>query len=86
MSTAKTRLRPMSAAVRMAAACVVALPAAAQPHLDGLWSPVYDWPLIAVHAALTPEGRVLSYGTKGDGTQTGFFSYDLWDPTAGPTG
>jgi YVTN family beta-propeller protein len=74
------------AATKIAAACAVALPAAAQPHLDGLWSPVYDWPLIAVHAALTPEGRVLSYGTKSDGTQTGFFSYDLWDPTAGPSG
>ncbi len=29
---------------------------------------------------------MLSYGTKSDGTQTGFFSYDLWDPTAGPSG
>jgi YVTN family beta-propeller protein len=76
----------MSAVAKIAAACAAALPAAAQPHLDGLWSPVYDWPLIAVHAALTPEGRVLSYGTKSDGTQTGFFSYDLWDPTAGPSG
>jgi YVTN family beta-propeller protein len=74
------------AATAIGSASVVALPAAAQPHLDGLWSPVYNWPLIAVHAAMTPEGRVLTYGTKSDGTQTGFFSYDLWDPTAGPSG
>src|SRR5262245_38009811 len=70
----------------VAAACAFALPAAAQPQLDGLWSQVYSWPLIAVHAAMTPEGRVLTYGTKADGTQTGFFIYDLWDPTAGPSG
>ncbi len=73
-------------ATKVAAASAFAFPAAAQPHLDGLWSPVYSWPLISVHAAMTPEGRVLSYGTKGDGQQTGFFIYDLWDPTAGPSG
>ena len=36
-----------------------------------------------MHAALTPDGRVLTYGTKSDGTQTGYFIYDVWDPTAG---
>src|SRR5262245_15697947 len=70
----------------IAAAGALAFPAAAQPNLDGLWSPVYNWPLISVHAAMTPEGRVLTYGTKADGQQTGFFIYDLWDPSVGPTG
>jgi WD40 repeat protein len=36
--------------------------------------------------ALTPDGRVLTYGTNGVGTQTGYFIYDIWDPTAGPAG
>ena len=71
---------------KVATACALALPAAAQPHLDGLWSQVYGWPLIAAHAALTPDGRVLTYGTNGDGTQTGYFIYDIWDPSAGPGG
>jgi large repetitive protein len=71
---------------KVATACALAFPAAAQPNVDGLWSQVYNWPLIAVHAAMTPEGRVLTYGTKADGTQTGFFIYDLWDPSVGPTG
>ena len=53
---------------------------------DGLWSAVHGWPLITVHAALTPDGRVLTYGTNGNGTQTGFFIYDVWDPEAGLTG
>ena len=52
-------------------------------NTDGAWSSVYDWPLITVHAALTPDGRVLTYGTNGDGRQTGYFIYDTWDPEAG---
>ena len=55
-------------------------------NIDGAWSAVYDWPLIAVHAALTPDGRVLTYGTDGAGKQTGYFIYDVWDPAAGPAG
>jgi YVTN family beta-propeller protein len=52
-------------------------------NTDGAWSSVYDWPLITVHAALTPDGRVLTYGTNGDGKQTGYFIYDTWDPAEG---
>lgn len=59
------------------------LSAHAAPKDDGVWSPVASWPLISVHAALTPDGRVLTYGTKSDGTQTGYFIYDVWDPSAG---
>ncbi len=51
----------------------------------GAWeSPQEDnWPLVAAHASLTPEGRVLSFGTDHSGRQTGFFVLDLWDPSAG---
>ena len=41
------------------------------------------WPVIAIHAVLLPDGRVLSYGTDGTGKQTGFFTYDVWDSAAG---
>ena len=57
--------------------------AAQANNLDGAWSPVADWPLISIHAALTPDGRVLTYGTDGTGKQTGYFIYDIWDPSAG---
>ena len=30
---------------------------------------------------LTADGRVVSYGTKADGTQTGLFIYDIWNPS-----
>jgi Domain of unknown function (DUF1929) len=52
-------------------------------HLKGMWSPVAPWPLIALHAVLLPEGRVLTYGTNANGQATGYFIYDVWDPAAG---
>jgi hypothetical protein len=60
--------------------------AIAGPNADGVWSAVAPWPLISVHAALTPDGRVLTYGTKGNGQQTGYFIYDVWDPISGLNG
>ncbi len=45
-----------------------------------------NWPLVAVHAALTPDGRVLTFGSDSGGTATGFFIYDVWDPAAGLAG
>jgi YVTN family beta-propeller protein len=44
---------------------------------------VRPWPLIAVHAVLMPDGRVLTYGTSATGQQTAIFIYDVWDPAAG---
>ena len=52
-------------------------------YLRGRWSQVAPWPLIAAHAVLLPDGRVLTYGTDTNGRQTGFFNYDVWDPAAG---
>lgn len=49
----------------------------------GMWGPVKSWPLIPLHAVLLADGRVLSYGTKGNGQQTGYFIYDVWDPKLG---
>lgn len=53
-------------------------------HLKGVFSPLYDWPLIAIHAALLPDGRVVTYGTDTLGRQTGYFVYDVWDSTQLP--
>jgi hypothetical protein len=52
----------------------------ADAHTRGVWGPVAPWPLIAVHGVLTADGRVVSYGTDGAGKQTGFFTYDIWNP------
>ena len=32
---------------------------------------------------LLPDGRVMSYGTAPDGSQTAIYGYDVWDPRAG---
>ena len=70
-----------------AAFCFLAFVAAASAdNVRGAWSPPFSWPLIAAHAVLTPDGRVLTYGTDGNGQQTGFFIYDVWDPVAGTSG
>ena len=61
-------------------------PIPADAGTRGMWSPVVGWPLIAVHTALLPDGRLLTYGTKTNGQQTGFFSYDVWDPQGGLDG
>ena len=60
--------------------------ATAAPNVTGAWSPVTPWPLIPLHMVLMPDGRVLSFGTKADGTQTGSFIYDVWDPAGGLNG
>ena len=60
--------------------------AAFADNARGAWTAPFSWPLISAHAVLTPDGRVLTYGTDGNGKQTGFFIYDVWDPSAGSTG
>jgi len=54
-----------------------------KPNNSGKWSNVVDWPLIAIHAVNSPDGRVLTYGTDRQGTQGAQFIYDIWDPSAG---
>ncbi|HWN06591.1 MAG TPA: PA14 domain-containing protein [Steroidobacteraceae bacterium] len=66
----------------VAAFFLAALPAGAN-NTVGAWSTVRSWPLIAVHAVLMPDGRVLTYGTSATGQQTAIFIYDVWDPSAG---
>ena len=58
------------------------LPAQGDP-VRGTFSPVINWPLVGIHAVLTFDGRVLTYGTSTTGVRTGYFSYDVWDPNLG---
>lgn len=53
-------------------------------QLRGQWDPVQSWPIVAIHAAITPDGKVFTYGTGTDGVLGGAISvYDLWDPETG---
>lgn len=58
----------------------VALPVDA--NVNGVWGPLKDWPLIAIHSILLRDGRVLTYGTDRFGQATGRFIYDVWDPVS----
>ncbi|AKJ29107.1 hypothetical protein AAW51_2416 [Caldimonas brevitalea] len=51
----------------------------------GMWTPLADWPFLAVHASVLPNGKVLTYGTQSnDSDQTALF-FDEWDPEQGLT-
>ena len=67
---------------------VVSSDLALADNVLGAWdSPEQDnWPLVPVHATLTPDGRVLTFGSDSGGKATGFFIYDVWDAAAGLSG
>jgi len=48
------------------------------PSLYGSWSEVFEWPLIGLHVIITPDNKILSFGTETSGAQGGFV-YDVWD-------
>ena len=64
----------------MAAAATT--PAVGDPA-RGTFGPQVAWPIMPIHAVLLPSGRVLSYGTRPNGTQTAYYEYDVWNPAAG---
>lgn len=90
MSPIPTRqVRPAGAvaALALAAACAAGFSPGAHAAIDtyyrGSFGPVLSWPLIAIHAVLLPDGRVMTYGSDGQGNQTAEFTYDVWDPAKG---
>jgi YVTN family beta-propeller protein len=51
-------------------------------NLKGMFGPVQNMPVIPVHAVMTADGRVLTYGTDTTGKQTANFNYAVWDPVS----
>ena len=45
----------------------------------GVWDGVEDWPLIGIHAIMTADNQLLTFGTNAAGQQTGEVIYDVWD-------
>jgi hypothetical protein len=76
--------RSRSAAAARAAAALVS----PDPGQVGQWGPVVDWPVIAINAALLPNGKVLAYDSVGDGATESFPNQTftratVWDPNTG---
>ena len=68
---------------RVAAAAV-----AGGPQDVGAWGPVVDWPVVGVHVALLPNGKVLAYDSVGDNATETYPVHDhtratVWDPATG---
>jgi len=54
----------------------------------GEWGPVVNWPVVGVHVALLPNGKVLAYDSVGDNATETYPVQDhtratLWDPVTG---
>ena len=47
---------------------------------SGSWSGVFSWPLIGIQSLVTPDGKILTYGTDQAGLQGAYKIYDVWDP------
>lgn len=84
-----------SHAMAVATSLAVRIEAEGDPMFDGLsipgdaptrgmWSATQPWPMNGLHAALLPNGKVLTYGTPADtpATQDGR-TIDVWNPALG---
>ena len=65
-----------------------AVAVAGAPQDVGRWGPVVDWPVVGVHVALLPNGKVLAYDSMGDNATETYPVQDhtratVWDPAKG---
>ena len=51
------------------------------PATAGRWGNPFNWPVQAVHAIMTPQGDIMSYGFR-DGSGN-LYDYDVWKPDLG---
>ena len=82
METRLNQLTKDTSAVASAAATV-----AGTEGEIGQWGPVVDWPVVALHAALLPNGKVLAYDNVGDLSPEHYPQTStratVWDPATG---
>jgi Domain of unknown function (DUF1929) len=58
------------------------------PGEVGQWGPVVEWPVVAIHTALLPNGKVLAYDSIGDHATESYPEQThtratVWDPATG---
>jgi Domain of unknown function (DUF1929)/PKD domain len=85
--SAEAQLSRRSAANNAAARAKVAT-VTGSPDVVGQWGPVVAWPVVAINAALLPNGKVLAYDSMGN-LPTEFYTVQdhtratVWDPSTG---
>ena len=82
--TLNAHTRAVSAKYAKAAAAMIA----GGPQDVGEWGPVVNWPVVGVHVALLPNGKVLAYDSIGDNATESYPVQDhsratVWDPVTG---
>ena len=82
--TLDAHTRAVSAKYARAAAAMIA----GDAQDIGQWGPIVDWPVIGVHVALLPNGKVLAYDSIGDNATETYPVQDhtratVWDPVTG---
>ncbi|MFL5875551.1 MAG: galactose oxidase, partial [Solirubrobacteraceae bacterium] len=87
-AAAEQRLNQQTLEASKGPALVAAAATAGTPADIGQWGPVVNWPVVAINAALLPNGRVLAYDSVGDkATETfpgqTFTRATVWDPSGG---
>ncbi len=96
---AATALTPMAAALPLAAAAQqavfpIVIEDAADPLMAnlaipanattaGMWSGVIDWPIVAIHSTLLPDGRILNFGAARGGNVQDGRTLTFWNPGKG---
>ena len=75
--------KSMRAAPEMMVVPAAAPVGAPDAQSKGVFGAPVTWPIMAIHAVLLPDGRVMNYGTDEQGRQGAEFVYDVWDPTLG---
>src|SRR4051812_16000704 len=75
-------------AVTASAASAAAAAVAGAPQDVGQWGGVVPWPVVGVHVALLPNGKVLAYDSIGDNATESYPVQDhtratVWDPATG---
>jgi fibronectin type 3 domain-containing protein len=84
----EARLQKHTAAVTRSDVQAAAAAVVGNEHDVGSWGPLIDWPLVPVHVALLPNGKVLAYDNVGDRaaesyTDHTFSRATVWDPATG---
>ncbi|MFO1417469.1 MAG: galactose oxidase early set domain-containing protein [Methylotetracoccus sp.] len=64
-------------------AAIVPMAAGPDAHLIGAFGDPFSWPVIPIHTAVLPDGRIIGYGTDQTGLQGALLKYAIWDPVQG---